>query len=192
MRKFANQSRAEAAEFARWSTLLLMDLWEKRGMPSAIFQKYAWVATNVCESPIEQKMLAVLLMTPFEIYSDVNTILTQEEFERGIRLDGDCALVVPQAKVPGLNYRLDFLVVMNGRALDTKDEPMFAVECDGHEFHERTKEQAARDRKRDRDIQAAGIPILRFTGSEIFNNLDACQDEIESFGLKLLSKKYSA
>jgi len=41
------------------------------------------------------------------------------------------------------------------------------VECDGHDFHERTKEQAARDRSRDRALQAGGFHVLRFTGSEI-------------------------
>lgn len=38
------------------------------------------------------------------------------------------------------------------------------IECDGHEFHERTKRQAARDRSRDRAIQAFGYRIFRFTG----------------------------
>lgn len=43
-----------------------------------------------------------------------------------------------------------------------------AVECDGHDFHERTKEQARRDKGRDRKLVAAGVQVVRFTGSEIF------------------------
>lgn len=43
-----------------------------------------------------------------------------------------------------------------------------AVEVDGHDFHERTKAQAAHDRKKDRAIQASGLKILRFTGSEVY------------------------
>jgi very-short-patch-repair endonuclease len=71
-------------------------------------------------------------------------------------------VVTPQYKWNG--YRIDFRI-------DTKalDHPIF-VECDGHDFHERTKEQAERDRSKDRRIQEAGIPILRFTGREIFRN----------------------
>ena len=42
-----------------------------------------------------------------------------------------------------------------------------AVECDGHDFHDRTKERASRDRARDRRLQAAGITVFRFTGSDI-------------------------
>ena len=49
-----------------------------------------------------------------------------------------------------------------------------AVECDGHDFHERTKEQAARDRSRDRELQDAGVTIYRFTGSEIHNDPIGC------------------
>ena len=46
----------------------------------------------------------------------------------------------------------------------------YAIECDGHEFHEKTKEQAARDKKRDNIIQSQGWKIFRFTGSEIWHD----------------------
>lgn len=52
------------------------------------------------------------------------------------------------------------------------------VECDGHEFHEKTKEQAARDKSRDRDLQAAGFPVYRFTGSEIWRDPVACATQL--------------
>jgi len=49
-----------------------------------------------------------------------------------------------------------------------------AVECDGFKFHNSTKESAAKDRARDRDIQAAGLPILRFSGCEIWADVFKC------------------
>lgn len=52
------------------------------------------------------------------------------------------------------------------------------VECDGHDFHERTKEQAQRDRSRDRFLQAAGWRVFRFTGSELHRDAPKCVDEI--------------
>ena len=74
------------------------------------------------------------------------------------------------------NYRIDF-------ALFTElPNPVF-IECDGHDFHERTKEQAQRDREKDRAIQAANIPILRFTGSEIHRRPLYCAGQIVSFVL---------
>jgi very-short-patch-repair endonuclease len=56
-----------------------------------------------------------------------------------------------------------------------------SVECDGHNFHERTKEQASHDKQRDRRLAAAGITTLRFTGSDIYNRLDQCIDEIQDY-----------
>jgi very-short-patch-repair endonuclease len=52
------------------------------------------------------------------------------------------------------------------------------VECDGHDFHERTKEQAARDRMKDRQLQRLGYRVLRFTGSEIYQDATGCALEV--------------
>lgn len=51
------------------------------------------------------------------------------------------------------------------------------IECDGHEYHERTKDQARRDRSRDRAFQQAGWFIARFTGSEIYADAERCARE---------------
>jgi hypothetical protein len=55
-----------------------------------------------------------------------------------------------------------------------------AIYADGYDFHERTKIQAIRDRSIDRKLQASNYHVLRFTGSEIYNNVQRCVDEIES------------
>jgi len=52
------------------------------------------------------------------------------------------------------------------------------VECDGHEYHDRTKEQAAHDRKRDRYMQMDGWMVLRFTGAEIHADAVACAEDV--------------
>lgn len=72
-------------------------------------------------------------------------------------------------------YRVDFLITYPFMAASG-----VVVECDGHDFHERTKEQAARDRKRDRRLQQLGYVVLRFTGSEIVSALPTVLREIES------------
>lgn len=48
------------------------------------------------------------------------------------------------------------------------------IECDGHEWHDRTKQQASYDRARDRWFLARGIPTARFTGSEIHHSAERC------------------
>lgn len=55
------------------------------------------------------------------------------------------------------------------------------IECDGHDFHERTKEQARKDRSRDRRIQRRGSYVLRFTGSEIWANPAKGAEEVCDF-----------
>lgn len=59
------------------------------------------------------------------------------------------------------------------------------VECDGHDFHEKTKEQAARDKARDRAIAKHGYQVLRYTGSEIWADPCACALEV----LNLVAKR---
>lgn len=44
-------------------------------------------------------------------------------------------------------------------------------EADGHDFHEKTKEQAKHDKERDRFMQSKGVSVYRFTGSEVYSNV---------------------
>ena len=76
-------------------------------------------------------------------------------------------LIIPQSKIG--RYRADFLVVLRRAAPSGVSRVVAAVECDGHDYHERTKEQASRDKKRDRYMQSKGILVLRYTGSDIWN-----------------------
>jgi very-short-patch-repair endonuclease len=74
--------------------------------------------------------------------------------------------MAPQAKIG--RYRVDFLLTQGD---GPEERRPLIVECDGHSFHERTKEQASRDRARDRDLQAEGYPVFRFTGSHIWGDV---------------------
>jgi very-short-patch-repair endonuclease len=53
------------------------------------------------------------------------------------------------------------------------------VEVDGHDFHDRTKEQASYDRKRDRELSLEGYRVIRFTGSDVYNFPDQCTEDID-------------
>ena len=74
--------------------------------------------------------------------------------------------IAPQLRI--LNWNADFVLVLKNARL--------AIECDGHEFHERTKEQADRDTARARQIQMH-IPVIRFTGRQIYRDQQGCADE---------------
>ncbi len=79
--------------------------------------------------------------------------------------------ITPQAQIG--KYRVDFLIE------DLPHKVRAVIECDGHQFHERTKEQARKDRSRDRDLQGEGYLVLRYTGSEIWADPMACVQDIE-------------
>jgi very-short-patch-repair endonuclease len=83
------------------------------------------------------------------------------------------AFIAPQVQVG--EYRVDFVI---GRCSDF-DKPLrcIVVECDGHQFHQKTKEQAARDRTRDRFLSTKYGRVIRFTGSEIYRDPSRCAVE---------------
>lgn len=119
------------------------------------------------ESPIEKIMASVL---PFA-RDGYEYVLTPES---AAKLGSDWHTTV-EAQADAPPYRLDFLLTcrLGGR------RARLAVECDGHNFHEKTKEQAARDKSRDRALAAAGITVLRFTGSEIHRQPYRCLRDVE-------------
>lgn len=56
-----------------------------------------------------------------------------------------------------------------------------AVELDGHEWHERTKAQAQRDKSRDRRLLEIGVPVMRFTGSEVHHDPHDCAQQAHDY-----------
>lgn len=127
-----------------------------------------------CHSPIEE-MLAVAMLA--QARTDFDFLNAQFYMDEHILpYDGtppqDGVLVFSQVKIR--KYRVDFLLLHK----DGEHIKRVVVECDGHDFHERTKEQAARDRSRDRDMAGMGMTVLRFTGSEIWKDANACAMDV--------------
>ncbi len=129
------------------------------------------VLSERCESPIETILLSAFLF----VFDDSELTITPLRSNQRIADpfgDGQlyCQFVVGE-------YRADFFVEM----IDRRDQTTWlqlAIECDGHEFHERTKAQARRDRARDRWMQINKIMVLRFTGQEIWEDPIACASQV--------------
>ena len=68
-------------------------------------------------------------------------------------------------------------------------ETNLAIECDGHEFHQKTKEQVAHDNERELDLKMAGYNIIRFSGSQIYNKPFECARDIYEYIQKLKEEK---
>jgi very-short-patch-repair endonuclease len=59
-------------------------------------------------------------------------------------------------------------------SLDNGEMKKLIVECDGHEFHEKTKEQVTKDKERDRKLIKKGYTVVHFTGAEIVKDPTKC------------------
>ena len=127
-----------------------------------------------CESPIERMFLSALLLN-----TQGWTISLMDDTHSDCPLpEKDPSYLVIEIQKKLSRYRVDFLLrarECNGPWVEV------VVECDGHDYHERTKEQAAKDRSRDRKLQALGYPVLRYTGSELWADSFRCADEALQF-----------
>lgn len=144
--------------------------------PDSLATSMLTLSRDTPPSPIELRWLAAFLRVNGigpEISIGEETC---ENFLRRLELDPDDMLCVVRgrwclmAQMQLGRYRADFAFVSPAGGV--------VVECDGHDYHERSKEQAKRDRRRDRWMQAQGWNVLRFTGSEIWKDAEACAQEV--------------
>ena len=124
-----------------------------------------------CQSPIERMMADLLVTCPFTNFLLRGPIIVPPGSDRPTRATGG-AYICPQFQIG--QYRVDFAILI----ICTEGELRIVIECDGHDFHEKTKEQAAHDKARDRYLTDEGYRVLRFTGSEIWNKGPSCGDQI--------------
>lgn len=156
---------------------------------------------ELTESPIEAAFLLALILCGREhfisIVVDGHDPASKFPFYTVFEGHRDRELLIQPQKCIG-DYRVDFLLSYTGlerqkvesesprpedQWQDILIDKKLIVECDGHDFHERTKQQAARDKGRDRFLQSLGYPVFRFTGSEIFRDSLASAAEV----LKVIS-----
>lgn len=114
-----------------------------------------------CKSPMEELYWLAFNIVRFDpsIYEDEN---------------GDLFYLKPQHKIE-INrnvYYADFLVCE--LADEKMTETNLIIEIDGHDFHEKTKEQVKRDKERELELKMAGYDILRFSGSQVYQQPCNC------------------
>ncbi len=124
--------------------------------------QFAKLWVNICKSPIEKLLLLVLAWD-------------HADYRRYFDLDDLTLRVQQPVKAEGNSYRIDILITVKTKTGVIKE---IAVECDGHEYHERTKEQAKHDKQRDRILKRAGYTVLRYTGHEIYQDPVRCAKDV--------------
>ena len=152
-------------------------------------------AVSICESPIEARFLLALVCACAKHQLSVSIQDDEEGMEvygcEGVH--GDMVLEVTPQLLLG-DHRVDFALELTFTdsfhqmaAMFGTEKPKYlsgqvgvklVVECDGHEFHEKTPEQAKKDKSRDRDLLSRGYPVMRFTGSEIYRYPLKCAEQV--------------
>jgi hypothetical protein len=153
-------------------------------------------AVSVLQSPIEEAMFFALSIVGGKLSGAVYYRMQRQEY--GERYwDFPALCIEPQAELG--EYRVDFLVSATDFGPDfehpvrvrssnapagVEEVPNYKettvhmiVECDGHDWHDRTKDQASRDRERDRYLQKLGYPVFRYTGADIWKDVFGCAQE---------------
>lgn len=63
------------------------------------------------------------------------------------------------------------------------------IECDGHEFHEKTKEQVAYRNDRDIELKSLGYDVIHLNGSQIYKEPFKYVSEIYEYFKKMIGAK---
>lgn len=116
-----------------------------------------------------------ILKRGFVIYQDQMVNIKKDDEYFNIQLNENEIELQIEAQPDGNmfdGYVPDFVIYMNNLLSG------FIIEIDGHEWHEKTKEQARADKEKDRTYLKKGFIPIRFTGSEVFHNVKRCIDEV--------------
>ena len=128
-----------------------------------------------CESPIEHQLCLALAEAPGFRWR----VPTDHPWHVGRWEDLELLLLAQPDCGP---YRPDFAIA---RADWLYPEPLpVLVEVDGYQYHS-GKEQAERDRTRDRFLTSQGAAVLHFSGGEVWRDAGRCASEI----LALVSRR---
>lgn len=129
-----------------------------------------------CESPLEQSFLLFHIASATHLTVGV----TDNKHFLCSEVNNAHLWVHPQQviEVASKCYRVDFLFILELRYPFGGKRVELIVEIDGHDYHERTKDQAQRDKSRDRLLTQAGYKIFRFTGSEVHRDISKVHAEL--------------
>jgi hypothetical protein len=177
-----NLSEDKAVEIVK-----LMQEWE-----AVVPERFAPVFEK-CESPAERLFLTGFFLVGAGCFNArvANHAL---EFDLGEPQTGSEGRlrIIPQWEIYDTQtesndpaQRCDFCVIYWP---DSQPGSSVNIEIDGHDFHERTKEQASSDRKRDRVALRSDGPVIRFTGSNVYAGPQACVSDTISI-LRALSER---
>lgn len=131
--------------------------------------------TIMCEniiSPIEQ-----IFITAFDLY-------LRTDNKKNIFLFSQAPI-----KIEDKRYVVDFLFEEDEFVNKFNTNKKIIIECDGYEFHQKTKEQVQHDNEREYKLKMAGYEVIRFSGSQIYNNPLKCAEDTYNYIMKSIKEE---
>lgn len=127
---------------------------------------------HICSYKLSHKCIDCLfvLQSPLErqLYLELSKTNIRFEIQYPINWNGENISVIGKSFENRNNNFKEVLTIADFYI--EKREIKLCVYTDGHTFHERTEEQAQRDRNIDRKLQELGFQVLRYTGKEVTEN----------------------
>lgn len=147
----------------RVQEILLVSNIKERIVPTTFYEN--------TKSPIEQ-----IFKTAFDLYIK---LLKKED----IFLFSQQEIIVNKKK-----YIVDFYFEKDQYVNPFDTNKKIIIECDGHEFHQKTKEQVKHDNEREYNLKMAGYEIIRFSGSQIYNEPFKCAEDAYNYIMKSIKE----
>lgn len=151
--------------FFEYSYLYCMG--EMQSNPSGFILVSGLYIDEECKSPIEQILAFALSIVSYE-KEDANKPTLYLTSQKCIEAN-NCRYYAD------LYFDTNYILEEGFKACN---DLKLVIECDGHEFHEKTKEQVIKGNERDYNLKLSGYEVLHFSGSQIFNEPLKCAFEI--------------
>lgn len=86
-------------------------------------------------------------------------------------------------------YVVDFIFDgENGDFAEKIGQIKVIIECDGHDFHHKTKKQVEYDNERQLALQTVGYEVIRFSGSQIYKDPLGCAEKAYKYIMSMIYK----
>lgn len=148
----------------RVQELVLVNNLKEKIIPATFYEEI--------KSPIEQ-----IFKTAFDLYVD---LLNKEN----IFLFMQKEIILEKKK-----YIVDFYFEQDKYVNPFNTNKKIIIECDGYEFHQKTKEQVKHDNEREYELKMAGYEIIRFSGSQIYNEPFKCAEDAYNYIMKSIKEE---
>lgn len=122
----------------------------------------------ILQSPLERKLYLELLKSFIKFQT-----------QYGINWNGKNISIVGKTFGNSQNNFKEVLTIVDFYI--EKNQSKLCIYTDGHTYHERTEDQAQRDRNIDRKLQEFGFKVLRYTGKDVNENPEKIISDIKKW-----------